>query len=305
MSQHSYLGKEIVMLMHKRVWGIGVFGLLILLCPVSSIAEDSVTWMEAKVPPIYIHEGENKGQGYEDVITDIIMENLDGYESHEIIASVARMYEELRRGEKVCNVAFFKTPEREEFMYFSSLPTTFTLPNMIITKKSKAELFGGTKTVKLEDILKDGKLTLAADKARSYGKNIDAVLQRYKGQKNLLIHAGEAVSEGLLKMLLADRLDGVLGLPEEAMFLAEELNAENELITIALDENKGNYDAWVAYVACSKTEWGKQILEKIDHILSEQRATERYRAAYERWLDENSIESYRKLYDDVFLKMGK
>ena len=44
------------------------------------------------------------------------------------------------------------------------------------------------------------------------------------------------------------------------------------------------------------------MIEKINKILLEQRPTDRYRGAYERWLDANSLERYRTIYQDIFLK---
>jgi len=58
----------------------------------------------------------------------------------------------------------------------------------------------------------------------------------------------------------------------------------------------------LTYVACSKTEWGKRTIETINAVLDEQRPTDRYRAAYERWLDPSSIEGYRQMYRDIFLQ---
>jgi hypothetical protein len=57
-------------------------------------------------------------------------------------------------------------------------------------------------------------------------------------------------------------------------------------------------------VGCSRTPWGRKIIDKINQVLLEQRPTERYRTAYERWLDKGSLKNYRRLYDEVFLKTG-
>jgi hypothetical protein len=54
-------------------------------------------------------------------------------------------------------------------------------------------------------------------------------------------------------------------------------------------------------VGCSKNAWGRAVIDKINTILLEQRPTMHYRAAYERWLDANSLERYRAVYQEVFL----
>ncbi|MCP4366584.1 MAG: hypothetical protein GY797_00495 [Deltaproteobacteria bacterium] len=60
-----------------------------------------------------------------------------------------------------------------------------------------------------------------------------------------------------------------------------------------------------AYIACARTECGRQIIEKINSILRIQRPTKHYRSIEERWLDENILESYGKAYDPIFLKTNK
>ena len=74
-------------------------------------------------------------------------------------------------------------------------------------------------------------------------------------------------------------------------------------MTLTIAENQVGYESWFGYVACSKTPWGKKLIEKINRILLEQRPTAQYRAAYERWLDKSSLKNYRDLYKNVFLQV--
>lgn len=76
-------------------------------------------------------------------------------------------------------------------------------------------------------------------------------------------------------------------------------------MTLTIAENQKGYDGWLSYVACSKNEWGKEVIEKINRILLEQRPTDAYRGSYERWLDDSSLEPYRQLYKKVFLPITK
>lgn len=273
-----------------------------LAAPIPGAALDSVTWMEVEFPPGYIHEGPLKGQGYEDVITRIIMENLPEYRHDKMMGNLARMYHEFKQGRKVCNTALFKTPERLEFMVFS-IPSTFTLPNGLITLKKRHARFKNASRLQLADLLETD-IRLGVSRDRSYGKAIDAVLQKTGASDRVFVHSGKDVFESLLKMLLTDRIDCMLGLPEEVMFVAEKMEVKDKIVTIALLENDGNYNAWLGHVACSKTPWGEKIIERINQILIKERPTERYRNAYERWLDENHIQLYRSLYDQIFLKTG-
>ena len=283
-------------------WFVFALFLISILAPGKSYADDSLTWMEAVAPPFFIQDGELKGQGYEDMITDIIKAQLPEYQHTHTIANITRHYQQWKQGEKACSVGMYKTPERLEFTYYS-IPSVFTLPPVLIVHKDRYQAFGGNKSVSLAKILQEGKLIIGRSSNRSYGIEFDNALKAYSNEKNTFAYEGPELSLNLFKMLQAGRIDALPGLPEEAMYLAETLGIRDQIMTIAVEENQVNPEASLSYVACSKTEWGKTAIEAINKVLREQRPTEKYRAAYERWLDPSSIEGYRKLYQDVFLKI--
>ena len=265
-------------------------------------AKDSMTWMEAVAPPFFIHEGDLKGQGYEDLITDLLAEHLPMYDHNHMIANISRHYQQWQQGEKSCALAMFKTPEREAFAYFS-IPSVFTLPTILIIRKDSFDSFGGSKTINLQQLLEDHKFTIGRSNNRSYGVLVDNILNQYRNENNIFSFEGSELSLNLFKMLTAGRIDALVGLPEEAMYLAETLGFKDQIMTLNISENQNNHEASLTYVACSKTEWGKKTIDTINSVLLKQRPTERYRSAYERWLDPSSLENYRQLYSDVFLKI--
>ncbi len=274
----------------------------ILLTPTGAWTKDSISWMEAVAPPFFIHEGAYKGQGYEDLITDIMIENLPGYEHSHMKANISRHYQQWKQGEKACGLAMYKTPERMEFAYFS-IPSVFTLPTVLIINKEKFSTFGGTKDVSLTKILQSNAFVIGRSNNRSYGVEFDNTLNKYGNKHNIFVYEGPELSLNLFKMLLAGRIDALAGLPEEAMYLAETMGIKDQIMTLNIVENQVNHDASLTYVACSKNEWGKKAIKNINAVLLKERPTQRFRGAYERWLDPSSIEGYRKIYQDVFLKI--
>lgn len=263
-------------------------------------ARDSISWLEAVAPPFFIHEGILKGQGYEDQITKIIKAQLPNYDHSHMQASISRHYQQWKQGEKACSLAMYKTPERQEFAYFS-IPSVFTLPTVLIIRKEKFMKFGGTKDVSLTELLKSNSFTIGRSNNRSYGIEFDKTLNSYGNDKNIFSFEGTGLSLNLFKMLLAGRIDALCGLPEEAMYLAETMGIKDQIMTLNIAENRKNHEASLSYVACSKNEWGKKTIKDIDEVLLRERPTAIYRAAYERWLDASSIAGYRKLYKEVFL----
>ncbi len=276
--------------------------LVTFLVPDGARAQDALAWMEAVAPPFFIHDGELKGQGYEDLITDILKAHLPQYQHTHMKANITRHYQQWKQGEKVCSVGMYKTPERLEFTYYS-IPSVFTLPPVLIIHKDRFQAFGGNKIVSLAKILKDGNLIIGRSNNRSYGMEIDTALKTYSNPKNTFVYEGPELSLNLFKMLQAGRIDALPGLPEEAMYLAETMGIRDQIMTLAVEENQGNPEGSLSYVACSKNEWGKTAIASINQVLLAQRPTEQYRAAYERWQDPGSIEDYRKLYQEVFLKI--
>jgi uncharacterized protein (TIGR02285 family) len=262
--------------------------------------KNSIAWLEAVAPPFYIHDGEFQGQGYQNLITDILKKNLPEYEHSHMIANLSRHYQQWKQGEQACGLAMYKTPERMEFAHFS-IPSVFTLPTVLIINKENFDNFGGTKTVSLTNLLKSNNFIIGRAKNRSYGIEFDNTLNIYGNEKNIFAYEGPQLTLNLFEMLLAGRFDALSGLPEEAMYLAETLGIKDKIMTLNIAENQVNHNASLTYVACSKTVWGKKAIEDINKVLRKVRPTESYRIAYERWLDPSSIEGFRKLYDEVFL----
>lgn len=267
-----------------------------------SRGEEQITWLEAVAPPFFIHDGPFRGAGYQDQLTEILKEHLPQYSHRHLQANISRHYQQWRQGEQACSVGMYRTVEREEFAYFS-IPSVFSLPPVLIIHRDRLADFGDPKSVSLKEILVSGKLVIGRPDNRSYGIICDAILDAYGDEQNIFSYEGPELATNLFKMLQAGRIDALPGLPEEAMYLAEQMGIREEIVTLSIVEHQNSHAASLSAVACSKTPWGKTAIAAINQVLFEQRPTEQYRAAYERWLDPHSITEYRRLYDEVFLSI--
>lgn len=265
----------------------------------SSAARDMITWMEVDFPPFLIHDGEFKGMGYGDVGSDILRENLPQYDHQKTLANLSRQYKEYKEGSHVCTVGLFKNAEREEFMYFS-IPVFFSLPNHLIVLKEKKKELGGISSVKLEDVLRNNLLIIGQATNRSYSGEIDEVLAKFGNETNTYKYESRGdFTTNFFRMLDKGRVDAIIASPEEVLYYAEKLGMRDRLASIAIEEN--SIQAWLSYVACVKNEWGKEVIGNVNRVLLEQRPSDRYRAGYERWIDEGRISQYRELYKKEFL----
>lgn len=252
------------------------------------------------MPPSFIQKGSSENQGYSDVIGNLIREYLTDYEHHRVVTNVVRHFDDFKSGKKVCGIDLYRTKERKAFMYFS-IPSMLTLPPVLIVRKDKLGMFGTDPAVSLETILADEDFRLGFSSDRSYGQGLDAILKQHLKRKNMVVFSGQELRQNYVKMLLLDRLDGLIALACEAKYHAEQMGILDQVTTVTLLESQQNFDAWMSAVACPKNEWGREVIDKINTVLIQIRPSAPYRQAYERWLGENSLRQYRSIYNDVFL----
>jgi uncharacterized protein (TIGR02285 family) len=271
-----------------------------LLLPCRVPAAETITWLVPEMPPLFITEGPDRGKGYGDAILAILEASLPQYQHEVAFTNVVKHFDRFRQGDNVCAVGLFKTAERQDFIRFT-LPSLIGLPTMLIIKKDRQAAFGNKSVVKLGDILADTGLSLGLGQDRSYGASIDAVIGKHAGRDNLIVFSGQELQQNYFKMLMLNRVDGLIGLPEEALYQATRLGIRDQVMTVGIEENQGDADSWMAYAGCSRTAWGERVVEDINRVLLQERPSGRYRAAYLQWLDANSAQIYHKVYEEVFL----
>ncbi|MCP4106208.1 MAG: hypothetical protein GY749_11830 [Desulfobacteraceae bacterium] len=178
------------------------------------------------------------------------------------------------------------------------MPSTLLSKNRIVVRKEDVKRFGNSDTVSLEKILQDKSLRMGRSSKISNGKEADAVIKKYESQANIFYRKGTNVLEGLLQMLLKKRIDYVITLP----FSAEYVLKPHEKEKLAYLKLKESQESIIYYSLCAKTEWGREVIGKIEAFLQKERQTEQYRSYMERWMPAEILKDYRHTYDTEFLK---
>lgn len=269
------------------------------LLPATAPAGESITWLEVHMPPYFIQQGPHQGLGYGNAVAARIQQELPEYEHHRLVTNVIRHFDMFKRGDQVCSIGLYRTPEREEFLHFS-IPSMLTMPPVLVIRKENLARYTQT-GVSLAELLQHSDFRLGVSKDRSYGAGLDAVLKAAEPDDNRVLFSGQELGGNYFKMLLLDRLDGLLALPEEAMYHAEQMGIRDRIALVPLHENQQDTSAWMCAVACPDTAWGRQVIDRVNGVLMRIRPEETYRQAYERWLDPDLLEDYRRVYDTVFL----
>ena len=136
------------------------------------------------------------------------------------------------------------------------------------------------------------KLNIGIDSARSYGAPVDAVLKPHREKPQLFALSIPDASRNLTQMVLAKRIDGMLGQSFEVpYYLGGRTVADVKALAFyALEEQA---DMVVNHVACANSEQGQAVIRKLNAALAKPGMREALAAHHAAWLDDDA----RKLAD--------
>lgn len=264
----------------------------LLFCFNLSYAKEKITWMVLNWPPWMIIDGEDKGTGRFNYILETAQKNLPEYEHVTERMNWARFWNEVESNKNLCYTFGLKSGKREKIVYFSA-PHTFVLPNAIIMKKETAKLLGNPQSYSIIQMLGQDKLKGYAEKNRSFTKKIDTLIINHKGASNL-IRVSES-AESLIRMVIMGRVDYTIEYQIVATYYQNKFDDLDSLVSIPITEMEPfSY----VYMACTKNEWGKKVIEKWNAALKKIKPTEEYRRITEiGHTDEREILQIQKYYD--------
>ena len=272
-------------LFYAMTVGLGLWG-----SGQQAFAQDSITWGKYNAPPYQILEGEFAGTGIWDLTRKLLQEKLTTYDHQEVQAPFPRIVNEIKEGHHWCYNGPIKTAERENYAYLS-LPTSVFMPlNVIVRKDNKIGLRGAQS---LETLLTNHNLTTSVMRDRSYSPVVDKLLKTWPPKNDY------AEQTDAMNMLLAGRLDYLIQLPLLALYQARVMGHANELIALPIKEDG---EMQFNRVMCPKNEWGRNVIEQINTVLSRERSKPYYRAIVEKWHDAASVDQIRRIYASSFLK---
>jgi len=92
---------------------------LVLCLPGAALAEQSVTWITHPMPPAFIAEGPDAGQGVGDLQLRFLIRHLSRYGHHVQRSSFARIWTQMAQLDGVCAQSVFISPERRRVAVFT------------------------------------------------------------------------------------------------------------------------------------------------------------------------------------------
>lgn len=246
-----------------------------------------IRWYYQSFPPVHITDGPRAGQGFADKALSYLHAQMPDYNHLKVFSSLSRVHGELKARKNACHLGLFKTPEREEYAYFSD-PVIEVLPNRVVLLKENLPKFepilNPAREVELDRLFAARDLMFGVEVDRVYSPRINAYLDsRTKAEGKV-----ELPNPRFAALLLHGRIDYGFAFAFEATYRFNILDRGDEFTTLPI---AGEPDLLMNYVGCSKTEFGAQVIADVNRLAGNLK--EAHRTFYEEWLDDRAIQDFR------------
>ena len=267
----------------------------------SADAKEKITWPYICFYPIYICENDKLVGGAGLEIYNLIWENMPEYNHEIVLLPVKRMLEEFKHGKHNLFWGFYKTPEREKYLYYS-IPCRISTPTMVVIRKDDLQRFGGGETLSLKALLDDKALRFLIFDSISFGSGVDELLKEYEKAGNVYTeYRTDKTNQHALDLLIKKRIDYFLKL-NGTSHIASEMGIAEQVVLIPIREQK---DYKVGYIVAPKNEWGKQMIKKVNQVLRKQIPTETFFQFFTPLVSDNLVPELRQQFKELIVKPSK
>lgn len=203
----------------------------------------------------------------------ILKNHLPEYNHEFFWGTVSRIENELKRKPLTCFPASSSFETRAGFSYLTPLNVA-TPPLIVIRKELAAKFAGKDDTISLGKVVRDREISGILIEARSYGRDIDKVLNRKDAniQRRVLLPIGT----NTIQMVQQKRADYTVEYAYVIDEFQETHNLAEDVVVAPIEEAP---IVSKLYVACSRTPEGHVLIQKIDEIIRKNVATPEYRKA--------------------------
>lgn len=260
---------------------------------------DDVKWLVSDWPP-YQYQQEDKYLGYSLDTLRVVLKYLPQHQHSFQISNYKRRHSKFKQQDKVCTFGISKSTERQGYMHFSEAAELY-FPIQIFMREETYQSLNKPKIVSLETLLTNKKGTLAITPGVVYSTQVDSLIKQKRFSKNIFINATKAISKNLYTMLLLERIDFLLDWPPEGRYGLSLTKTTGKVRSIILKEAQ---QMSLAYAACPKNKWGRDMIKQINVALIDAHKDSDYTKAYESYLDPYLVSVFNKEFKQRILGGG-
>jgi uncharacterized protein (TIGR02285 family) len=274
---------------------------LLAVCAYATSADDDkppLTWAVVDLPPVYILADqpsvENLGDGVSDRLLRMTIGAMPEYRHTVMRMTLPRVLLEMRNGTPLCIMNVQRSPERDAVAYSTPLllaPSLSIVMRDDVLKQHPTWRDG----VPLHELVKDANLHGIYLADRTFGPQLDIIIQS-PDNVGLKPNNG-ATGINMLKMIALGRADYSLDYPAMLAYLSRGSNLGKRLMSVPIAESAAFVEG---HVLCTRSDWGKAAVTRIDEVLRDLAATPAYRESLYRWLPRDELARDRKSLDRFF-----
>lgn len=264
-------------------------------------------WLVQDMPPHFAYRDkrppqrvEDLGDGEVDGFLRLLIERMPQYRHEFIELSLPRFEAQVRQGETICSVLHVRTPERLQWLYFTTLhpPMLSRQIHVVVRREDLAKFASNGQPLQLADLLRRTDLTGLLPRDRSFGPRIDRLLAEHPERAPRSVVAGRGAH--LLPMLRARRMDYTLEYPVAVDDFSASHAGPPELVKLPLVEGRSTL---VATAGCSRTPDGRRAIEAMDQAVRQLAADPQREAWIRAWrkgtpIDADDLQRLNRFLDE-------
>ncbi|QKE62017.1 TIGR02285 family protein [Aquipseudomonas campi] len=243
------------------------------------------------------------GQPHSGIIIDLlkqVTERLPQYRHRLQLVNLSRGLEQLKQPGTTCLLPTIRTPERDQLGHFVGL--FVAMPHQLLVRSSdQARLAAGQSEVSLRALLQDSQLRGGLIQDRSYGPNLDSLLNDPAVQPQLLRIQTSSAGNNLFDMLAHGRIDYLLEYAEVTQFVQQQ-GAAQGLSLLPLQEAS---TPLVSGIYCSRTPEGAELVRQIDQIARQPAVIAYFQQAQKAYVPATTLQHYQAWLDQFFAQRGQ
>jgi len=270
-------------------------------------ARPVLRWLVQDMPPHFSYRGgkppqraEDLGQGEVDGFLRLLIERMPRFRHEFVELSLPRFEQQARQGETLCSVLHVRTPERLQWLYFTTLypPMLSRQIHVIVRREDLARFESNGQPLQLADLLRRTDLVGLLPRDRSFGPRIDKLLAADPDRTPRAIVAGRGGH--LLPMLRARRMDYTLEYPMAVDDFSASHPGSPELAKLPLAEGRSTL---VATAGCTRSPEGRHAIEAMDQAVRQLAADPQRDAWIKAWrkglpIDAEDLQRLNRFLDE-------
>ena len=235
----------------------------------AAAAVPEVQWLRYELPPLYITQGPQEGQGALDrLLREVLLPQLAGLRHVIVTQPPKRLEATLQQLPNACVMGMLRNAERDNYLYFSRpFPISSTAALMVRPQDAARwrALLDDQGRISLRGWLAQGRLRLGLAEGRAYGATVDALLAD-PGIRRVERVTSQNPALNLMQILRRERIDGLLVMPFEPAQLARDAGLTPQQWQLLPLQEQG--PTREGHVACTRTPLGAEVVRRADAVLA-------------------------------------